>query len=230
MDRKTFAESCFSGKMNVQVLAPDTSTIASANSIIDFILISRVILGIVKSLKIDSAVAFAPHFGLELVSHTRPLEITGPVLCIPKALPLESFNSSWADLDSEQQDRAYRGANIMAYNRLQHHKLKTGIAILGSPMSALDEDPKYQGSLRSSAVAQGEALAQVALAAELLVLLIAGIPDKDWHRYIGRSQYPKFQIKSICTPNSIEPLGNIVHLRFWTKVRGLAAVQARESC
>ena len=127
IDSKTLAESGFLDKLNVQVLAPDSSTIASSDSIIDYVLISRSISGIVKSLKIDSAVAFAPHFGRDLVCHTRPLEVKGKVLCIPKALPLESFNSKWAELDSEQQDRAHRGANIMAYNRLQHHKLKTGI-------------------------------------------------------------------------------------------------------
>ena len=119
--------------------------------------------------------------------------------------------------------RAHRGANIMAYNRLQHHKLNTGIAILGSPMSVLNQDPKYQGNLRSSAIEQGEALAQIALFAEVLVLSVAGIPDKDWSKYIGRSQYPKFRIKSLCTPNSIQPLDNILNLRFWTTAKGLAS-------
>ena len=88
---------------------------------------------------------------------------------------------------------------------LQHQKLKTGIAILGSPMTVLDKDPKYQGTVRSSAIVQGEALAQIALASELLVLSIDGTPEKDWHEHIGRSQYPKFKIKNFCKPNSIEP-------------------------
>ena len=223
IDSNTLAESGFLDKLHVQVLAPDSSTIASSHSIIDYVLISRSIFGIVKSFKIDSAVAFAPHFGLDLICHTRPLEVKGRVLCIPKALPLESFNKKWAELDEAQQDRAYRGASIMAYNRLQHHKLKTGIAILGSPMDVLDKDPKYQGSVRTSAITQGEELAHIALAAELLVLSIDEIPQKDWNKYIGRSQYPKFQIKSLCKPNSIEPLENILDLRFWSKVRGLVS-------
>ena len=109
---------------------------------------------------------------------------------------MEPFNSKWADLDSVQQDRVHRGANIMIYNRLQYPKFKTGIAILGSPMTVLDKDPKYQGIVCSSAIVQGEALAHIALAAELLVLSIDGIPEKDWHKYIGRSQHPKFQSKA----------------------------------
>ena len=47
-------------------------------------------------------------------------------------------------------------------------------------MTVLDKDPKYQGIVRSSALVQGEALAHIALAAELLVLSVDGIPQKDY--------------------------------------------------
>ena len=60
--------------------------------------------------------------------------------------------------------------------------------------------------VRSSAIVQGEALAQIALAAEVLALTIDGIPEEDWHEYIGRSQYPKLQIKSLCKAKYIDPL------------------------
>jgi len=106
---------------------------------------------------------------------------------------------------------------------LQKQKLKTGTAILGSPLSALNQDPKYQGHVLTCSLLQGEALAQIALAAEILTLTIAQVPQKDWYRYIGRSQYPKFQIKTLCRSNSIDPLQNVISLRFWATVKGLAA-------
>jgi len=74
MSSATLSESGFLDKLKVKIVAPDSSTIASSNSIIDYVLISLCLIGCVKSLLVDSAVSWGPHFGLDLTLHTRPLK------------------------------------------------------------------------------------------------------------------------------------------------------------
>ena len=80
---------------------------------------------------------------------------------------------------------------------LKKQKQKTGIAILGSPLKELTENPISQGSLKQDSIFVGEDLAQKALTAEKIILLTAGIPTNKHFKYTGRAQFPQFKTKSL---------------------------------
>ena len=105
--------------------------------------------------------------------------------------------------------------------KLQKQKKRTGIAILGKPSKQLIEDPKYQGDFLAASTRVGEQLALSALSSELLILLTLSIPRKQWHKYIGRSQYPKFKEQSIASNN--KPIYTDEDVLYWGSVKNLAA-------
>ena len=81
----------------------------------------------------------------------------------------------------------------------KQRKIK-GVAILGNPSPALENDPKFQGQLQYDMIVSGEKLALASLATELLILKVANIPTADQPKYTGRGQYPKFQNKCLISP------------------------------
>ena len=115
-------------------------------------------------------------------------------MCVPKSLPVIAFKEQWEELDDEQRcilyDRAVAKADLM----LQDQKGKTGVAILGLPQVSLMEDPKHQDP---NSITVGESLARSSLVTELTILMGAGIETKDFHKYVGRGQYPKFKVEPI---------------------------------
>ncbi len=46
--------------------------------------------------KLVTDVPFSPHFGLRFSSYGSPRAVHGRVLCVPKALPMDSFVDKWA--------------------------------------------------------------------------------------------------------------------------------------
>ena len=114
-----------------------------------------------------------------------------------------------------------RKAQTTAKHKLNKQTLKTGVAILGTPNKELKNDPKFQGDFLIDSVTVGEQLAQQALASEFLILLTLGIPRQQWHRYIGRSQYPKFKLVSIASNK--KPIYTDDDVTYWGCVKSLAA-------
>ena len=146
---------------------------------------------IVKSIKPIFTTPWGPHISIEITIAASPRQVSGLVHCIPRALPIEEFRRSHEQLEPNQQQLKWEQAQAAAENKLAKQKQVTGVAILGKAPKALEEDPKFKDLLNSS-IQSGEKLARSALSIEYLVLEGAGIPTKDWHKYIGRSQYPKF--------------------------------------
>ena len=100
-------------------------------------------------------------------------------------------------MELPRQSQAWEEAQELARNKLANQKYYSGVAILGKPPEALQEDHKFQGELLSAAIAVGEDMAQASLSTEYLVLKVAGVNEATWPRYIGRGQYPKFKEKPI---------------------------------
>ena len=92
---------------------------------------------------------------------------------------------------------------------------------MGKPSQQLSNDPKYQGDLLTASIKVGEQLAFSALSSELLILLTLAIPRNKWHKYIGRSQYPKFKEQSIATNN--KPICSDEDVLYRGSVKNLAA-------
>ena len=72
-------------------------------------------------------------------------------------------------------------------------------------------------------VAVGEDLALVALTSEILVMLVCKIESKEWHHYIGRSQYPKFKHRPANRANKADDYYSCQDLLFWGKIKTLSA-------
>ena len=79
-------------------------------------------------------------------------------------------------------------------------KSKTGVAILNNPPPILENEINYKASLKAS-IQVGEELAFASLSTELLVLQVSGTPKHKWEPYLGRSQYPKFCVKTLAPMN-----------------------------
>ena len=191
--------------------------------VIDFsmLLVSRS-MPIVISAHIDRNVTWGPHWALEAIIPLRRLTIKGPVLCLPKALPIADFKGKWEQLPEQQQIEQYTLAHKSATDKLNKQKLKTGVAILGRPCSELVNDPKFQGRALDSAIEVGESMANTALTAELLILSVAEVPEDTWFSYLGRSQYPKLKVKSLCRSNH-DYKTSCPDLDFWSSLRGTLA-------
>ena len=68
------------------------------------------------------------------------------------------------------------------------------MAILGKPHPTLVQDIKYDAQYGKASVTTGEQLAQASLASELMVCGLAEVP---YNKYVGRGQYPKFRTTPI---------------------------------
>ena len=95
---------------------------------------------------------------------------------------------------------------------------KTGVAILGAARATLDNDPKFQGSLKKASIESGEELAKMSLGSELLVLIVRNIPKSQWFKYIGRGQYPKFKVKCLIRSNNETNNYACPFMLFWAKI------------
>ena len=65
-------------------------------------------------------------------------------------------------------------------------------------------------------------MANTALTAELLILSVAEVPENEWFSYLGRSQYLKFKVKSLCKSNQ-DYKTSCPDLDFWFFLRGSLA-------
>ena len=59
-------------------------------------------------------------------------------------------------MTSEKQHIQYELAKAKATEQLNKQKLKTGVAILGSPLPTLDNDVKFQGPIQDQSIEAGE--------------------------------------------------------------------------
>ena len=64
------------------------------NRHIDYFVISNTIVNLVKDIQPILEVGWSPHIAIELTIVGAPLEIVGPVMCLPKSLPFEIFNAN----------------------------------------------------------------------------------------------------------------------------------------
>ena len=208
--------------LKVNVKCPsygNTSINSAADRMIDYILISKSIDHIFESAFLDYNVPWSPHFGLEVTFRAQPRDITGYVLCVPRALPLTTFHAYWKEYSESQRALAWEAAQYRAGCKLAAHKSKTGIAILGSPTNRLEYDEKFQGELKEQQLINGERLALASLSTEMLILDVAKVPIKEQYSYYGRSQYPKFKNKPLSKSSKPDQY-QCEHLMYWISVRG----------
>ena len=156
---------------------------------------------------------------MELAIAASPRAIQGVVLVIPKPLPMEDFGVLWGEYNDYEKLQAWRNAQKTAIRRLDAQKRKTGVAILGQPHPVLNSDPKFQNDTRKDSIRVGEELAQAALSTELLICRVAKVDPKDFHKYIGRSQYPRFKLKPMVKRIHHDDVYSCPHLRFWGSVQ-----------
>ena len=175
----------------VSPFLPDIETTfkPKPNSLIDYCLLSYDIQHIC-SVEPFLGTPWA-HYALVYSISLRPREYQVTVLHKPTPLPMELFQPIWDSLQIEQQTKFYQDALCTAQTKLHLQKVRTGVAILGSPSDVLLNDPKFSGSgYPQAAIAAGEVLAEATLTSEILVCNVVGITNIS--RYIGRSQYPRF--------------------------------------
>ena len=118
------------------------SVTLSQDRVIDFGLISLDIQFMFLEALFVPGVPWGPHGGIIFKLVCNPLDITGQVLCTPKALPMQVFNERWAHLNQFEQYTSWKTANNKAKRLLAKQRRKTGVAILGCPTQVLDEDIK----------------------------------------------------------------------------------------
>ena len=185
--------------LKCEVVLPSDATTTLRNTtgrVIDYMLISLPIISLIDTFVVDDAILTTPHFSLHLTIHARPRCLYEPVLCTPAVLPVEDFKAEWKKLPGEQRDMILAEAYATARYRLHGQKLKTGIGILGKPLLQMISTERI-----SEAIFAGELFAEASLASELVVLLATKISRDDWHKYIGRGQFPKIMNKPIVPKN-----------------------------
>ena len=149
---------------------------------------------------------WSPHFALNIKIHSRPMIHTAQYLKAPIPLPLNLFSENASKLSQSELDNSWSGAQLKATQTLNRAKDRTGYAILGKPSNALIQDTKYNQSYLQDSISTGEQLAQASLATEYHVLDIANIPETDYHKYVGRSQFPRFITKPIVSKSRLHYL------------------------
>ena len=197
-----------------------TTTSMSLKRAIDYALISKGIKQKYAKQKPIYTVPWGPHFGSILYLHLDSIIVEGNVQSIPKQLPMDKFNEIWGYFNEDEQNRLMKMAQKRASKLLIKQHKKTGIAILGKPVSALKHDPKFQNELLAQSIKNGETLAKAALTAELVVLDVCRIPRKEQHEYVGRSQYPKFKNKKMKF-YKVKQNDKCEHLVYWSELRGI---------
>ena len=210
-------------RLRMQVMIPNgPTTKVSATRIIQFCLVHPSIFPLCSAFSFDYTAPWGPHYGLIVHFTATPIHVCANVLCQPKALPMDDFNTKWTSLNDYQQYAKYKHAHLYATNRLHKQKSKSGVAILGKPSQELLADPKFSGSLLMDSLHVGEQFAVASLASEILVMLVCDIPTKVWHKYIGRSQYPKFKYKPIIESYQSNTYYQDHDLNFWGELHSFA--------
>ena len=210
-------------RLRMQVMIPNgPTTKVSATRIIQFCLVHPSTFPLCSAFSFDYTAPWGPHYGLIVHFTATPIHVCANVLCKPKALPMDEFNTKWTSLNDYQQYAKYKHAHLYATNRLHKQKSKSGVAILGKPSQELLADPKFSGSLLIDSLHVGEQFAVASLASEILVMLVCDIPTKVWHKYIGRSQYPKFKYKPIIESYQSNTYYQDHDLNFWGELHSFA--------
>ena len=80
---------------------------------------------------------------------------------------------------------------------LKVQKEKTGVAIPGTPINDLTNNPIFQSDHKRASLEVGEDLALKAFTAKKIILYTAGIEHDKHFKYTGRSQYPHFAIEPL---------------------------------
>ena len=79
----------------------------------------------------------------------------------------------------------------------------------------------------------GEYLAYTSLSSELLVLKVVEVPRSQWHKYIGRGQYPKLVIKPSTAKSTVpQPFHIEKQETSWDAIKGVLTrlVRACTNC
>ena len=220
MDSSVVLESGWVERLNGHLikLDIDSTLITATSSNIDYFIVTDGVQHLVKNIQPVLTSPWSPHVSLQLTLYASPMSVTGLVHKMPKSLPMEKFKEAWNLMDEQNKINLYKLSKTKATQMLQNQKCKTGTAILGHPTKELQGDPKFQDLLNSS-VFQGELLAHVALSAELLVLAVAGIPKNQWKPYLGRSQYPQFERKTVLSKVKHNQLYNNAGLNYWASFK-----------
>ena len=203
MDKDELVKSGWPQFMNCELMMPSDATTTLRNTsdrVIDYVLMSRCIVGMLKSIFIDLTIPTTPHFSLAITLYRKPRTFMEPVLSHPRELPIVIFKANWKNLNAFQQKIFFVEALLMAKFRLAAQKSRTGMAILGRPLPELIQDEKVMSRFNDS-MQSGELFAEASLASELLVLLVSNISRDDCHQYIGRGQFPKFLNKPVVPKN-----------------------------
>ncbi len=178
-----------------------TTTLYNASGrIISYVLVSKCIYSIIGAVTPVWDTPWRPHLSFCLEILDRPLSLHANFLLKPKPLPIEEANVVEKSNKTTHNMQIWEHSQQQARTQLAKAKVKSGIAILGKPSSPLNEDPKYQGKYRVDSIQSGEALAFSTLASEYYVLWLAGVPQKEHHKYTGRCQYPRIVRKPITAP------------------------------
>ena len=214
-------ESGWLSMLFAQLLIPQGPTSKQSNRIIDFCIVSTSIFPLFSAIRLVFKVPWGPHYGMLLDIAATPLAVKCLKQIFPKDLPLMDFNKEWNTLNDFVKLGLWRKAQTTAKIKLHKQKQRTGVAILGKPSVELNKDNKYQGDFLIDSIRVGESLALQALSSEYLILLTLSIPRKQWHSYIGRSQYPKFKMVSIASNN--KPLYKDPDVLYWGGIKTLAA-------
>ena len=96
----------------------------------------------------------------------------------PKALPLDPATKKYQDMTDYQRYNAFLAARRRARRTLWRQKCRTGVGILGQPLTELVNDPKYGADYEAESLRAGEKLAEASLTAELMVCNLAKAPHK----------------------------------------------------
>ncbi len=165
--------------------------------IIDYALVSHVLKPCIYACIPNLWSPWRPHISWILSPYFRPRQVVGNFLIKPMPLPMSEANTQYAKNRSEVNQIVWQNAWNVSFRKLSKARAQSGISILGSPPRELLDDPKFKGEYTDISIQCGEDLAASSLATEIFVLNIAGIDPKGRHKYIGRSQYPKFRRKPV---------------------------------
>jgi hypothetical protein len=153
---------------------------------LDFVVMSRQLSGLVKSLKADTSVPFAPHFGLKLKLRARPQEVQ--VRQLSKAIPLFkaliSVQTTEENKPNAPQALAYDAGWTAARIRLREIRGP----FLDLPTN-FDEAVKATGLL-AAARRLGQQYAEWSAIAEFEALLSAGASLEQLENLKGRGALP----------------------------------------
>jgi hypothetical protein len=173
----------------------------TSDRLIDWVLISDKIRGILRTVELEPNFPSTPHYSFCIELHCSPRLVTEPMLVLPRPLPMEDFKAVWRKMKESEQSMLVNRGRQKAQSMLAQHRLKSGIAILGFPLKQVLDDPLIR-QRETESIKNGESLALSCLTAELTILYGASIEAKQFHLYIGRGQYPRIVNKPIVCKNN----------------------------